>query len=469
MVQLSLSMMERYEIAGRRPRTIRAMLIGADRMMLGVAARLLDAANEAGADLGAVCVTGSADALNAQDGMFTLLVRGEDLNEKRIREERVVQSILQAVNPAGDAEAFRSACLVPELEWVCFPAQAGPVETALLAKLLRARWDAGLASPEVWLMGESEASAQKEALLDSLRLIGFAASHREDFIARLGQVTFRGVLCESLSGRMSDAEAARVQQQMNYRDDFLGWAEPQLKCVFEGEVPEALRGVCPAADYADACVKKARIFDSAVFLCAAAGYLCGMNSFSEVLKDETLRAWIGHAFFDEILPSLPYKKEEIAPVVISAFERLENPMNDVPLLDTGRDLMRRAGETLLPSMRAYADRTFEAPKGLAFALSAAIMLYAGARANEDGNYEVLRGEERALLHDDEEILEAFSRFSHDMPAETLAYAALADRSIWGADLRDIDGLEMRVAYDIAAIQRIGFRESLRLKTLEWED
>jgi hypothetical protein len=51
-----------------------------------------------------------------------------------------------------------------------------------------------------------------------------------------------------------------------------------------------------------------------------------------------------------------------------------------------------------------------------------------------------------------------------MPAESLAYAALADRSIWGCDLRDIDGLEMRVMYDLSSIQRIGLRETIRLKT-----
>jgi len=125
-------------------------------------------------------------------------------------------------------------------------------------------------------------------------------------------------------------------------------------------------------------------------------------------------------------------------------------------------------QTILPAIRAYADKTFEAPIGLSFALSAAIMLYAGAR-EEDGAFFVARGNEKDRLTDDPEILEAFARFSHDMPAETLAYAALADRSIWGMDLREIDGLEMRVAYDLSAIQRIGFPEALKLKVLEWEE
>jgi len=103
---------------------------------------------------------------------------------------------------------------------------------------------------------------------------------------------------------------------------------------------------------------------------------------------------------------------------------------------------------------------------LSLALAAAIMLYAGARENDGGAYEVARGEKAAVIHDDPEILEAFSRLAHDMPAESLAYAALADWAIWGADLREVDGLEMRVTFDLSSIQRIGLRETMRLQTEE---
>ena len=90
------------------------------------------------------------------------------------------------------------------------------------------------------------------------------------------------------------------------------------------------------------------------------------------------------------------------------------------------------------------------------------MLYAGARKSESGAYEVQRGEEKFELRDDETILDSFSQLAHDVPAETLAYAVLADRHLWGADLREIDGLEFAVACDLSAIQRVGLRETLRL-------
>ena len=143
MVQLNRSMMERYEIADRRPQTLRAVIFGADRLMLGAVARMLDLANESGADLGAACVTGKAASLNAQDGMFTMLIRGETLDGQATREERVVQSVLLAVDPRADEKKYLALGLLPELEYLFVDAEADEAKSMLLAQLLYARFCGG--------------------------------------------------------------------------------------------------------------------------------------------------------------------------------------------------------------------------------------------------------------------------------------------------------------------------------------
>lgn len=466
MVQLDRSMMERYEITDRRPQMLRAAIFGADQMMLGGAARLLDRANELGADAGAVCFTRAADALNKQDGMFTLLVRGDNEDGSHSSEERVVQSILKAVNPETEFETMLGYALVPELEVIFLPAVCGDVVLAQLARFLYARWEKRLSAPVVLRMGAQVQVECGSYTREAITALSSGWNGGADFAVWLRELSFRAMLAETLCGGLNEAERAKARHDMNYQDDFIGWAEPQLKCTPEGDVPEWLMNVCEKAGFEEACRRKARVFDAVVFLCTSVGYLCGMDSFAQVLKDEKLRDWIGHAFFDEILPSLPYGRDEIAPHVISAFNRLENSMNDMPLLEVGRGLLKNFPQTLLPAIRAYADREFEAPRRLSLALAAAIMLYAGARENNAGSYEVARGEKAAVIHDDPEILEAFSRLAHDMPAESLAYAALADWAIWGADLREVDGLEMRVMFDLSSIQRIGLRETMRLQTEE---
>ena len=454
MVRLDRAMMERYEIEDRRPKALRAVLFGLDAMMLCGAARLLDSAG-----IGAVCVTGSdeAQALREQDGMFTLLIRGEGEDGSPLREERVVQSILEVADPDGGADY----ALRPEVDLFMLPALVSAedfvAQVAVLVHYLRLRWEAKLAAPRVLLL-ERMTGAMPE-----LRacVAGFAARVEDaGFADWLEGVSFQSLLVDSLFGQLSDSDFAKAQREMNYQDRFLLWTEPQLACTPSAALPEELATVCSREDYALACARKERVFDSLVFLCAVVGFLSGMDTFAQVLRDEKLRAFIGNTIFNELLPALPWPREKISPHIISAFFRLENSMNDVPLLQ--ESLMSGFSRTLLPSIRAHAEQDFKAPPRLTLAFSAAIMIYAGARKNGD-SYEVLRGKDRFVLRDAPDVLESFSLLAHDMPAETLAYAVLADRALWGGDLREIDGLELRVSLDISSIQRVGFRETLRLR------
>ena len=459
-------MMERYEIADHRPATLRAVFFGADQLMLGVAARLLDQANEHCGDLGALCVTPAAEALMAQDGMFTLLVRGDNPDGSHTCREQVVQSIISALNPETEFDQLLKHAADTHIEMLFLPLNCSAVELALCARFLYARFEAGLGMPLVILPGVHPRPDSRDDVHAAVAALASSWAKAEEFALWLKKDCFRAMLSESLSGPLSASESAKARHDMNYRDDFIAWAEPMLRCTLQGKVPEMLGGLCADSDFDAACLQKARVFDSVVFLCAAAGYLSGMDTFAQTLKDEKLRAWIGRAFFDEILPGLPYRREEIAPEIISVFSRLENSMNDMPLMEIGRGLLGSLNQTLLPAIRAYAEREFEAPRRLSLALSAAIMIYAGARRNDKGAYEIQRGEHVQVIHDDPELLEDFSSLSHDMPAESLAYAVLANRAAWGSDLREIDGLEMRVMFNLSSIQRIGWRETMKIQEEE---
>ena len=464
MVQLSRSMMERYEIEDKRPEAAKCVLFGADKLMLGAAARLMDEKNT-----GCICVTAAAETFNNQDGMFTLLVRGETIEGKRILEEKVIQSIVKALHPEKDYEEIRSSAADAGIEAFICHQDASDEETAMLALMLFERFRAGLAAPHILLLADMPQDNCIGKMRAAIRFIAGKWESGDHFTAWLDAAAFTRVLCESLSGRMEGAERENAWKKFNYKDELIAWAEPHMAFAADENAPEFLKDRLSGENYETACEKKKRIFDTAVFISACTGYISGMNTYAEVMKDEGMRGLIAHAFFDEILPLLPWGKDEIAPYVIASFERLENPMNAMPLMDIARDMLKNFPETLLKSIAAYADKTFEAPRCLSLALSAAIMLYAGARQDESGAYRVVRENASHVIADDEEILESFARFSHDMPPETLAYAALADRSCWGADLRDIDGLEMRVAYDLAAIQRIGMRETVKLTLLEYDE
>ena len=449
MQRLNRGMMGRYDIPERFPARVNAVQFGLDETLLGVVDSLIDAA-QAGVGIAALRTTPAdgrdpAQLLNEQDGMFTLFTRGY-LGEQGVNREEVVQAILRA---GGEGEI---AALAADAELALGILGEADADAALdmAARLLELRRDAGLPGLEFLCVG-MDASCAREGLLRR-------APELEAYIT--GQCAFYPALADGIALRAEAKEAARLCEGMNYLDGMIHLAEPGAKLTIQA--PEAFRrrwrldgaeGVRFVDDLSPALQQKRRLFNAGLFLLAAPGWLLGHNTLSDCMKDEALRDYAGRAYMQELIAGDDISRAKDAPYVIRAFERFENPLNDNALLRVAAPLLARFRTAVLPLIRAWAEENFEPPRNLSFALAATIMLYAGARPNEKGRYEVLRGSERHVLADDPQALAVFATLAHDMPPEALAYAALADRELWGEDLREIDGLEQRVALDIANIQR----------------
>ena len=429
MIRLGPDMMARYEIANRRPARVNAVEFGMSAQLLGAVNRLID---DAGAGVGLCCLEaedhGLREKLARQDGLYTVVVRGY-VGEEAVRREQVVQCVLQARGP----EAVEALAADEGIEF-------GIVDDSDDARALSKRFEA------------LRARAGRAAI-PMLRLNANALS-------------------ESLAFRSEPDEAARQCAEMNYLDEMLHFAEPfnRLTMAMPGDFRRRFPlDAAPGARFTDAAgleraMAARRVFDSGLFLMAAAGWLNGCDTLYDCMKHPRLRRFVGEGFTREIMPALAdadrnadrdANRDAVAQCVIECFARYENPLNRNRLLRAAEGMLGRFVRGPLPLMRHLADEAFEPPRALTFALAETIMLYAGARKGDgDGEYRVARGSKTEPIHDDPGALRAFAALSHDMPPESLSYAALADRELWGgADLRAIDGLEARVALDIAAIQR----------------
>ena len=443
MQNLNRSMMARYEIPEHIPTALAGVQFGADATLLGVTDRLID---DAGLNLGLVCVeTGSdglAARLAAQDGLFTLIVRGYR-GEAPVKREQVVQCLTRC-----DA-SVEALALEPGLAIALIHVEAENPGFDPAARLLEARKSAGLKGLSFICLGESANCA--ETVREAIR----AKSDLGDWLE--AECAFYPALAEGLAFRAEADEAARLCGEMNYLDTMLHLSEPfaaltiQAPPAFRERWPlDSAEGVAFVDDLAPWLERKHRLWDAGLFAMTAPGWLLGCDTLRDCMAHERLRAFVGNCFTRELLPGT-----DAAEYVIRCFERFENPLNRNRLLRAGDHLLERFRRGALPVMRTWAEENFEPPRHLAYALAATIMLYAGARPKaETGQYEVARGRETQVIDDDPEKLSIFATLSHDMPPETLAYAALADRDLWnGDDLREIDGLEARVALDIAAMQR----------------
>ena len=458
MQRLNRGMLRRYDIPEHFPTEVVLAQFGLGEALLGVADRLLDAACPG---LGIACVppggpwTGEgsdpAALLREQEGLYTLLVRGY-AGEKPVKDEVVVQSILCVADDPKEP-ALNPALALGLLDTEAPDFHANAVSAA---RLLGLRFEAGLGGLWMICLGEDVdcAARARDAIAALNPDPAFAA-----WLA--GSCAFCLALADGLAFRAEAKEAARQCAEMNYADGMLHLAEPCAALTIQA--PEALRSLLAAGDggvirvvddLTPALEGKRRAFDAGLFAMAAPGWLLGCNTLCECMRHERLRAFVGRCYADELLPADPNERAALAPQVIQAFERFETPLNDNPILPSVRPLLSRFRRAVLPLIQSWANENFEPPRRLSFALAATIMLYAGARPNAQGRYEVYRGTQVFTLDDDPEALSVFSTLSHDMPPEALAYAALADRELWqGEDLRQIDGLEARVALDIANLQR----------------
>ena len=422
MQRLKPDMLARYEIEDRRPARVSAVEFGMSEAMLATVNRRLDDIG-----LGVVCVeagdTGHAERLRRQGWLYTIVIRGYQ-GEEPVRREQVVQCVLEA-RGAADMEDLAAN---PDIT-LGFVDDSDAARGAA-ARFIALRRDAGLPVPPLMCLGA---------------FVEGAAYYR--------------MLADSLAFRSEPDEAAKLCAEMNYLDDMLYIAEPYARLTLDARAracfpiddAETIR----FADIDEALRLKLQVFDSGIFLMAAAGWLNGCDTLRDCMNHPRLRKFVGEAFTEEILPALSdMDRGTVERQVIESFERYENPLNRNRLLLAADRVLEYFVQGPLSLLRRLDDETFEPPRRLSFALAATIMLYAGARLNRGtGNYEVVRGKTLEALHDVTERLELFSTLAHDMPPESLAYAALADRELWGEDLREIDGLEARVALDIAAMQR----------------
>ena len=192
-----------------------------------------------------------------------------------------------------------------------------------------------------------------------------------------------------------------------------------------------------------------------------AGYMAGLGTVADCMKDESIRPFLGSALLHEIMPNMGLTRETLEPMAMEICREMERPAIAQPLALLMPNAVRAWAEVTLPVLLAYVDREDQCPPCLCMGLSTLIMLFAGARREEDGTYWIIRDGEKCILSEDEEILFSFSRLSCDMPPEALAYAVLSDRAIWDRDLRDVPGLEDLVAAQLRDLQLLGLREALK--------
>ena len=413
---------------------------------------------------------GLAKQINAQQGLYTLYLRGRQNGEK-IDQKRVISSVSRCLNPYEKEgyEAMMAVAVSDDLEYIvsntteagivydpaCQPEDCPPASfPAKLTQVLYARYGAG--KPGVVILSCELIDNNGKELLKCVNRYIDQWNLGDGFRIWVNE---RCLFCSTLvdrivPGRIRDAgEAARLDAENGYHDELIDVGEIFGVWNIEGpawladKLPFKAAGLnCPVVpDVTPYKKRKVRILNGAHTSTVLAAYLAGYDIVMDFMKDDTIRSFMNTVIYDEVIPTLDLPKEELEDFAAAVNDRFANPYIKHKLLDIALNSCSKFNARCLPSLLGYVEEKGELPKCLTFSLAAFIRFYKG-QMNDGVCTGVRKDGTQYQIRDDADVLTFFAEIWTCNDADKIAGAALSNTSFWsGKDLTQIPGLKDAVA------------------------
>jgi tagaturonate reductase len=433
---------------------------------------------------------GMAAELNAQGGLYTLLMRGVEkgkVSEKR----RLVTSISRALNPYEQwtelQKLFQSAqtrfvisntteagiAYAPETykPGVCqntFPAK---ITALLLARYEAFKGEAGkglvfLPCELIDRNGEKLRQAVLHYAQDWKLPASFVAWVRDNNI-------FCNTLVDRIVPGYPRAEAAKICSELGYEDKLLVATEHFHLWVIEGpkqlgdELPFAKAGlnVIWTDDMTPYRTRKVRVLNGAHTSSVLAAYATGIDTVQAMVEDPVCGAFLRRAVYEEILPELALPEAEKRAYADSVIERFLNPFVRHELLSISLNSVSKWKVRVLPSLLDSLKSKGRLPAALSFSLAALIWFYRG-EAKGPNELRGFRNAQAYPIRDDAPVLEFFAKSWAEARSMTpeqlraLVISTLGQSSFWDKNLNEIPGFTDAVASGLQTIVAYGMRNAV---------
>lgn len=373
----------------------RVLQFGTGAFLRGFAGFFVEQANRSDALNGRIVMVGStgsgrAQALNEQDGLYTLCVRGRG-DGAVVDEAHVISAVSRALASSDQWDEVLAVARTPDLTLVISnttevgitldeddridlePPHSFPGKlTAVLYERARA-FDYDPAKGLVILPCELvEHNGEK------LRRIVRTLAERWNLGANfLGWFDDANVFCNTLVDRIvpgmpDNAEA--LFERFGYQDDLLTVAEPYRLWAIEGDAKLKKRlplagadpGIVVAEDITPYRERKVRILNGTHTIMVPAALLCGLETVREAVENARMGAFIRQVALEEIVPSLNIGPEMAASFAHDVLERFSNPFIEHELLGITFQQTTKMRVRVVPSLLSYAKMRGDVPPSIAF-------------------------------------------------------------------------------------------------------
>ena len=436
---------------------------------------MIDKANRDGIYRGSIVLCqpiaqGLKDMINAQDGVYTLAMRGAESGQP-VENIEVITSVSRCINPYENYEDLMEIARSADLEVVVSnTTEAGiayhegdrltdrpPVSfPAKVTAFLYERYKAFNGDPQKGLL------FLPVELIDNngAELKRIVLKYAEEW--ELGQEftewvntanEFTSTLVDRIVTGYPRDEISYFEEKLGYKDNIIDTSELFNLWVIEGDktwadklpVHKTDANVIWTDDVKPYKKRKVRILNGAHTSTVLAAYLAGFDIVGDFMKDDTVRTFMNDVIYKEVIPTLDLPKEELESFAAAVNDRFANPYIKHNLLDIALNSCSKFNARCLPSLLGYVEEKGELPKCLTFSLAAFIKFYQGEW--KDGVYTGTRKDGTQYpLRDDEAVIRFFADTWAENDAEKTAEAVLSNKDFWsGKDLTEIPGLKDAVA------------------------
>lgn len=492
MAQLNYEVLNRsgYEGYTLRNAPEKVMQFGEGNFLRAFVDDFFDIANEKAGFNGKVALVqpiaqGLTELINAQEGLYTLYLRGSEKGRK-VDDKRVISCVSRCLNPYGEWHKVLELAKSPDLEIVVSnTTEAGIVHdnesrfdqeppVSFPAKLTRAlfeRYAAGL--PGLIILSCELIDNNGKELLRCVNQYIDDWKLEDGFRAWVNE---KNIFCSTLvdrivPGRIRDPEEVKSLAAANGYDDPLtdvgevfgfwaieGPAELENRLPFKkaGVPVEVVPDVTPYKK------RKVRILNGAHTGFVLGAYLAGFDIVRDCMHDDTVLGFMNKMLYEEVIPTLPLDKNDLMNFAAAVQDRFNNPFVNHELMSISLNSTSKWRARNMPTLLDYLEINGRLPACLTMSLAAYIAFYSSdiQRLTDKGLVCRRPKGNEYTVSDDRWALEFY--WAHrDDSAEDLTHAVLSNTDMWGRDLTELPGFEEQVAAGLKTIRSEGALKAFR--------
>lgn len=447
---------------------------------------MIDKANKSGVYAGSIVLCqpiaqGMGELINAQDGLYSLAMRGIENGDAMEKIEQIT-AVSRCINPYTDYEALLALARSTDLEVVVSNTTEAGISyhagdklddkpphsfPAKVCAFLYARYKHFNGAPERGLLFlpveliDNNGAELKRIVLQYADEWGLEPAFKT-WVCEANEI------CSTLVDRIVTGyprdQLDYFAEKLGYQDNALVTSELFNLWVIEGDRKWADKlplhktdaNVIWTDDVTPYKKRKVRILNGGHTGSVLAAWLSGHDIVLDMMGDKVFERFLDKLLYDEVIPTLDLPHDELTQFASAVKDRFRNPYIKHKLLDISLNSCAKWCARCLPSLQGYVDQKGALPAALTFSLAAFIKFYAGEM--RDGKYIGKRANgDTYEIRDDGEVLAFFADAWKDKA--TVAAAVLSHTSFWnGTDLTAIPGLCDAVAGYLTQMETIPVRD-----------